>query len=99
MPTVNWEYRDDKREAAPDALLAAGLLIEVEISPLHQGKQATSIRGLALIDTGATQTCVDIRKAQQAKMTVTGAGTLTSASAVKTKVPLFGAMIDLKGIG
>ena len=99
MPTVNWEYRDDKGNAAPDALLSAGLLIGVEISPLHQSKQATSIQGFALIDTGATQTCVDIHKARQAKMNVTGSGTLTSASATKTKVPLFGAMIDLKGIG
>lgn len=98
MPTLNWEYRDKKGNAAPDALQATGLLIEVELSPLHKSGQSAPIRGFALIDTGATQTCVDIGKARQAKMSVTGTGTLTSASG-NTKVPLFGAMIDMKGIG
>ena len=97
MPTLNIEYRtSDGKQAAPDGLMMKGPLLLVTLSSVHEdGKK---VEGLALIDTGATRTCVDIAKAEEAGMNVVGAGQINSAAGPR-KVPLFAAKVEIKRVG
>ena len=96
MPTLNLQFRNEDAQAAPDALWHHGPLVEVSLAPIHQPEAAIS--GWALIDTGATQTCVDITKASEVGMSIVGSGRINSAAG-ETEVPLFAAVVHINELG
>ncbi len=72
-------------------------------TPVAQGKKTTPepqiINGLALIDTGATSTCVDEHSAKQAGLAIVDRGSISSASHSNHQVPIFAGEIELPSLG
>ena len=102
MPTLNIrsETSDEAGRvvAAPVGLAQRGPLVPATlmVSDSHrrflatQGKPAPhAIQGLALIDTGASITCVDQQVATDAGLPVVDTAAMTSASHAKHEVPVF----------
>lgn len=84
-----------------------GPRIQVAISPLEaqlkaltdQGRtQPTPLVGWALIDTGASATCIDRQAAQDAGLAVVDSGPMASATHDNEIVPIFAARLDVAGI-
>ena len=80
------------------ALQQIGPSVQVILSPLEAhlkaiidkgGSPPPPVSGRALIDTGATMTCVDSAAAQQAGLAFVDSGTMTSATHTNEKVPVF----------
>ena len=58
-----------------------------------------AVDGLALIDTGASCTCVDEDAARRAGLNVIDRGTISSASHAAHSVPVFACEIDVAELG
>ena len=80
------------------ALQQIGPSVQVILSPLEAhlkaitdkgGSPPPPVSGRALIDTGATMTCVDSAAAQQAGLAFVDSGTMTSATHANETVPVF----------
>lgn len=54
------------------------------------------VQGMALVDTGASATCIDRQAAEQAGLTIVDTGPLVSATDEEL-VPIFAARLDLLG--
>ena len=96
------EARDQQGKVTPIpprvVLQQAGPVIQVILSPLEVhlkvitergGELPPSLSGRALIDTGATMTCVDADAARRAGLAQVDSGTMTSATHANEKVPIF----------
>ena len=106
MPTLNVrvEAEDQHRRTipAPDGLTQSGPRVPVTlmISDAHrqilveQGKPMPAVvNGNALIDTGASGTCIDQKAAEQAGLPVIDKAMMASASHAKHEVPVYGAKL------
>ena len=106
MPTLNFraETTDQAGQtvAAPAGLTQSGPLVPTTlmVSDSHRQLLATqgkpvpeAIHGLALIDTGASNTCVDQQAARKAGLPVIDLALMTSASHAKHDVPVFAAKL------
>ena len=102
MPTLNFRAETTNRAgqtvAAPAGLAQSGPLVPtmLMVSDSHrqllasQGKAVPdAVHGLALIDTGASNTCFDQQAALNAGLPVMDMGMMTSASHAKQDVPVF----------
>jgi len=102
MPTLNFRAETTNRAgqtvAAPAGLARSGPLVPtmLMVSDSHrqllasQGKAVPdAVHGLALIDTGASNTCFDQQAALNAGLPVMDMGMMTSASHTKQDVPVF----------
>ena len=88
------------------ALEAAGPRLEMLISPLDEhvrvimqsGEPAPApVPGLALIDTGASTTCIDQDAATQAGLAVVDSGPMHSATHANEIVPIFAGRLMING--
>jgi predicted aspartyl protease len=89
------------------ALSVQGPVVQVTISlspamatPIIQqgGQVPTPVSGLALIDTGASGTCVDVDVANQMGLPVVGMGKMTSASHEQVDAPIYAIQIQVAGL-
>ena len=112
MPTLNFHAQaTDQRGrpiAAPTALTQNGPLVPVTlmISDSHRQilvQQATpvpdAINGFALIDTGASTTCIDQNAAEGAGLPVIDKAMMSSASHARHEVPVYGGKLEITGLG
>ncbi len=90
------------------ALAHRGPVLAVTLRPLELQRQAMveqgqdmspGVQGVALIDTGASQTCVDESAARAASIAVVGRGPVASASHDAHEVPIFAGQIEVAGLG
>ena len=64
----------------------------------QQGKPAPEpINGLALLDTGASNTCIDDAEAQKMNLPVIGVGSMSSASHSRTPSNIYPIQIEVTG--
>ncbi|MDE0055975.1 MAG: aspartyl protease family protein [Gammaproteobacteria bacterium] len=103
-------FRDDQGNehqiSPPQALRQRGpvLTATLTLSDRQQqaeaasGRGSRSVSGSVLIDTGASQTCVDQQAANELGLTIFGTGRMTSASHSDVEVPLFVGKIVLPNI-
>ena len=111
MPTLNirvqGEASDGDRVPTPSELLCvSGPCVPVNLTLLPDLLKAKAekreslppvVAGLALIDTGASQTCFDQDAASQAKLPVVGAAAMASATDHAVEVPVFAGQLLLAG--
>ena len=92
---------------SPIALTQRGPVLQVTLGVeqtiaqqlLAQGiKLPEPISGLALIDTGATSTCIDETVAKQLKLPVVDVVTISSASHSKTEQNVYPVLIEVVGL-
>ncbi len=90
------------------ALVRRGPVVAVSLRPLEAQRRVLAERGepipaavdgLALIDTGASCTCVDQDAAIRAGLNVIDRGTIASASHSAHDVPVFACEIDVAELG
>jgi hypothetical protein len=87
-------------------LITFGPIVEVIISPhnaiarqlLAQGVNPPTVTGMALIDTGASMTCVDVQAAATLKVPIVGQMQLASVSHPTSTHPLYPIHIQFSGI-
>lgn len=74
-------------------------LAEVMVTALAQQGRPTPqpVNGWALLDTGASNTCIDEEEAQKMSLPVTGVGTMSSASHAKTSSNIYPIQIEVTG--
>lgn len=115
MPTLSARFQAQSQvsngntiQVSPTARQQFGPVIQITLAPLEIETKATvdlgktlqqPVVGRALIDTGASTTCVDEAAARQAGCAVVGTGPITSATHDNHIVPIFAAKIDIAGIG
>ena len=100
---------DGNEVAVPplEALRSAGPRMEVLLSPLESQVQALAasgvsapspVHGWALIDTGATATCVDRTAAEKAGLAVVDSGPMSSATHPNEIVPIYAGQLMIRGL-
>ena len=97
--------RGNTRPLPPqDALARRGPIVQATLTPLDEQQQALiergettppAVAGIALIDTGATSTCVDEAAARKAGLAVVDRGVISSASHPVHEVPIFAGNIQI----
>lgn len=101
-------HGNDRDLPSNQALAHRGPVVTVSLRPLARQLQAMAARGeaipaavegLALVDTGATHTCVDEVAASRAGLSVVDWATITSASHSGHRVPVFTCEIEVAGLG
>ena len=89
------------------ALQQAGPLVQVVLSPLEDqtklllesGQNAPSpVAGYALIDTGASATCIDQKAAAKAGLAVVDSGPMHSATHANEIVPIYAGRFTIQGV-
>ena len=89
-----------------EALCVGGPCVPVNLTLLPDLLQAKAekreplppvVAGLALSDTGASQTCIDQNAASQAQLPVVGAAAMASATDHAVEVPVFAGQLLLAG--
>lgn len=89
------------------ALQQAGPRVQITLSPLEdqiklladQGKDLPSpVTGYALIDTGASSTCIDQDAANKAGLAVVDSGPMDSATHVNEIVPIYAGRLNIEGL-
>lgn len=111
MPILNCSVRKQVKgrnpEPSPELLAHQGPIVPVTLSLSDAmqgafqelGRQVPGpAQGYALIDTGATATCMDESAARRAGLPITGTGTIASASHAAHAVPLFSGKLTLDGL-
>ena len=106
MPILNSrvESKNQNGDAipAPDALVSMGSVLPVTLTLSDEAQKAyiesgerppAGVGGLAMIDTGATATCIDIEAAKRAGLPTAGTARMTSASHANQNVPAFAGKI------
>ena len=99
-----------KLSVAPhEALAQRGPVVAVTLRPLGEKLQAMAERGetdspkamdgFALIDTGASYTCIDQAAADRINLAVVDQATIASASHAAHRVPVFAGEIEIAGLG
>ena len=102
MPILNYRRKGRNQAGkvvpAPEALANLGPVVPMTLTlPNHvqrayikRGKQPPApVKGLAMIDTGATMTCFDTASAQRAGLPTVGVARMMSASHAGHHVPMF----------
>jgi len=93
---------------APDALASLGPVIPVTLTLSEEAQRAyvergesppAGVSGLAMIDTGATATCIDVDAARRAGLPTVGVARMNSASHADQDVPTFAGRIVGPTIG
>lgn len=93
--------------AAGVGLEKIGPRMQVTISPLEEHVKALAdkgeavpqpVAGQALIDTGASSTCIDRATAEAAGLAVVDSGPMTSATHADEIVPIFAGKLDIAGL-
>ena len=83
-------------------------MLTVALRPLEEQNRAmiergetvpTAVEGLALVDTGASRTCVDQDAASRAGLNVIDRGSISSASHSAHSVPVFACEIEVASLG
>ena len=108
---IQGRQRDSKGNVVPlssaVALQSAGPIVQVVLSPLpehvksivEKGQQPPKpFAGMALIDTGASVTCIDRTAAEAAELTVTDSGPMSSATHADEIVPIYAGKIEIQGL-
>lgn len=89
------------------ALQHAGPRMQITLSPLEEQIKAltdkgedipTPVVGYALIDTGASATCIDRNAASTAGLAVVGSGPMHSATHADEVVPIFAGQLNIHGL-
>ena len=75
-------------------LLPEHIRIAGQREPLPEGAV-----GVALIDTGATQTCFDIAAAESAGLPIVGKGRMSSTTHDNQEMPLYAGLLQIPGYG
>ena len=88
------------------ALQRIGPVVQVILMPIEgrsrpmadkEEEPPAPVRGRALIDTGASSTCVDREAATRAGLAVVDSGTMTSATHADEAVPIYAGRISIEG--
>ena len=111
MPILNStghvKTADGDSRPAPEILARYGPIIQVTIHLPDLVQRAYSergdevpapVNGIALIDTGATITCIDRKAAEKASLPVTGVTTMSSASHANQECPTYASKIVFPSI-
>lgn len=112
MPVMSFHATKQKveggeSEPAPELLAMQGPVLPVLLSISEEVQQALMtegkpipepVTGLALIDTGATFTCVDEAAARRAGLPTRGTAKMASASHPEHEVPVFAGKISMDSI-
>ena len=106
MPILNntghVKTADGDSRPAPEMLAGYGPIIQVTIHLPDLVQRAYSergdkvpapVNGIALIDTGATITCIDRKAAEKASLPVTGVTTMSTASHANQECPTYASKI------
>lgn len=82
----------------PVLQVSVGLAESISQQLLERGEQLPEpVNGLALIDTGATSTCIDEKLAQRIGLPVIDKGVISSASQTNAPVNIYPALIEFIG--
>ena len=90
-----------------EALARKGPVVPVTLSLLKQHQHVLTekgetipraISGFALLDTGASRTCVDKETAEKVGMAIVGTGSMSSATHENHTVPVFAGLIEIAGL-
>ena len=101
-------HGNDRELPSNQALAQRGPVVTVSLRPIEEQRQVmaergepipAAIDGLAMIDTGASVTCVDEAAAGRAGLHVVDRGTISSASHSAHSVPVFACDINVAGLG
>lgn len=101
-------HGNDRELPANQALAQRGPVVSVSLRPLEEQCRAMAERGeaitaavdgLALIDTGATHTCVDEAAAGRAGLNPIDHATISSATHSAHRVNVFAGEIEVAGLG
>ena len=108
---IQGNRRDNKGNVVPlfpaVALQEIGPIVQVVLSPLpehvknmvEKGQQPPKpFAGIALIDTGASVTCIDRTAAEASGLTVTDSGPVNSATHANEVVPIYAGKIEIQGL-
>ena len=107
MPTLTLRSQASKNGeivAAPEGLAQRGPIVPVTLTVSDAHRQALEqaakpsprvVNGLALIDTGASHTCLDESTAKDVGLPVIDRATITSASHADNNVPVFSAKLAI----
>ena len=108
---IQGETRDVDGNTAPVppemALQHMGPRLQLTLAPLEEHAKATADRGgtipqpvsgFALIDTGASNTCVDRDAAERAGLAIVDSGPMTSATHEAEIVPIYAGKLDIAGL-
>ena len=112
MPTLNFRAEakdhDGKLVASPAGLAQSGALLPVTlmVSDVHRqmlaqrGEPApNAINGFALVDTGASATCVDQEAAESAGLPVIGKAAMHTASHAEHEAPVYSGKLSIPNFG
>lgn len=112
MPTLNFRAeakdREGKPVAGPEGLSQIGprLPVTLMVSDAHRqmlaerGEPApNAINGFALVDTGASATCVDLETADEAGLPVIGKAVMHTASHAEHEVPVYSGKLSVPSFG
>lgn len=104
MPTfsIRFNNQDDPDGRGGAVLAALGPVLPVRLSLADQhkklrGNRKRYLEGQALIDTGATQTCVDIAAAKRMGLPVIDSARMSSATHADQEVPVYVGKLTLLG--
>ena len=108
---VQGKSKDRKGNIIPTphgmALQQIGPRVRIALLPIKEHANSFSdkgeplpnpVSGWALIDTGASMTCVDQEAAQKAKLAVVNSGPMVSATHDNEIVPIYAARLQIEGI-
>lgn len=108
---IQGDGKDNRGDLVPlspaVALRSAGPIVPVVLSPLPEHVKSTAEKGqrlpdpfsgIALIDTGASATCIDRAAAEAAGLTVTDSGPMSSATHANEVVPIYAGRLEIRGL-
>ena len=114
MPTLSARVQSERKDQHGNAVLAnpstalrmAGPRVYVTLSPFEdqikslakKGDIPTSVTGTALIDTGASVTCIDRSAAEKAGLAIVDSGKISSVTHANEVVPIFAGRLDIHGL-
>ena len=105
MPTLTRRY-NVKDQPAPSLLRNRGPSVVATVSVTDEHAKSFSankdlpkpVQGIALIDTGASLTCIDNAAAREAGLAVVDVGTISSATDTAVEVPIYAGKISVPGL-
>ena len=114
MPTLSMRLKSEAKDQHGNtiasnpstALRMAGPRVSVTLSPFEdqikslakKGEIPTSVTGMALIDTGASVTCIDQSAARKAGLAIVDSGNISSVTHANEVVPIFAGRLDIHGL-
>lgn len=106
MPLITFRIADQTCNPVPLQLQNRGPIVPVAVSISDVQRRSLArtgmpaprpVTGLALLDTGATVTCIATESAEEAGLPTVGTGRMMSATEESVEVPLYAAKVDIQG--